>query len=84
MRDIAVFTSQGWIKRANRKAEWALHEPEALSAMAGLNPDLTEAWQLLCLNQFHGILTGTSVTKVFTDARRDFARIMDLAEAAAA
>lgn len=79
-----VFTSQGWIKRANRKAEWALHEAEALSAMAGLNPDLTEAWQLLCLNQFHDILTGTSVTEVFADARRDYARIMDMAEMAAA
>lgn len=77
-----VYTSQGWIKRANRKAEWALHEAEALSAMAGLTPDLTEAWQLLCLNQFHDIVTGTSVAQVFADARKDYARIMDLAEAA--
>lgn len=76
-----VFTSQGWIKRANRKAEWALHEAEALSAMAGLAPDLTEAWQLLCLNQFHDIVTGTSVAQVFEDARKDYARIMGLAEA---
>ncbi|MCC1491445.1 glycoside hydrolase family 38 C-terminal domain-containing protein [Cognatishimia sp. F0-27] len=77
-----VLTSQGWIKRANRKAEWALHEAESLSAMAGLTPDLTEAWQLLCLNQFHDIVTGTSVAQVFADARKDYARIMDLAEAA--
>lgn len=78
-----VYTSQGWIKRANRKAEWALHEAEALCAMAGQAADLDEAWQLLCLNQFHDIITGTSVAEVFQDARRDFARIIQLAEAAA-
>lgn len=77
-----VYTSQGWIKRANRKAEWALHEAEALSAMAELTPDVTEAWQLLCLNHFHDIVTGTSVAQVFEDARKDYARIRALAEAA--
>lgn len=79
-----VYTSQGWIKRANRKAEWALHEAEALCAMAGHAANLDEAWQLLCLNQFHDIVTGTSVSEVFQDARRDYARIMQLAEASAA
>ncbi|WP_299609979.1 glycoside hydrolase family 38 C-terminal domain-containing protein [uncultured Tateyamaria sp.] len=79
-----VLTSQGWIKRANRRAEQALHEAEALSAMAGSTPDLSEAWRLLCLNQFHDIVTGTSVPSVFKDARRDFAKIMEIAERAAA
>ena len=74
-----VYTSQGWIKRANRKAEIALHQAEALAAMAGQHPDLTEAWKLLCLNQFHDIVTGTSVPEVYDDARADYARIMDMA-----
>ncbi len=78
-----VLTSQGWIKRANRLAERALHEAEALSAMAGLTPDLTEAWQLLCLQQFHDIVTGTSVPIVFEEARRDFTRIRAMVETAA-
>ncbi|EBA11563.1 alpha-mannosidase [Roseobacter sp. CCS2] len=78
-----TYTSQGWIKRANRKAEWALHEAEAMAAMAGQSPDLTEAWQLLCLNQFHDIITGTSIGAVFEDARRDFAKIRDVTERAA-
>ena len=77
-----VFTSQGWIKRANRRAEHALHEAEALAAMAGQRPDLTEAWKLLCLNQFHDIITGTSVGVVYDDARRDYARIAEITEAA--
>ncbi|MEL6838655.1 MAG: glycoside hydrolase family 38 C-terminal domain-containing protein [Pseudomonadota bacterium] len=75
-----VFTSQAWIKRANRKAEWALHEAEALSAMAGLAPDLDEVWKLLCLNQFHDIITGTSVPQVFVDARKDHAKIRQSVE----
>ena len=74
-----VYTSQGWIKRANRKAEAALQQAEALAAMAGQYPDLTEAWKLLCLNQFHDIVTGTSVPEVYDDARQDYARIMNLA-----
>ena len=75
-----TLTSQGWIKRANRLAERALHEAEALSAMAGLSPDLTKTWQLLCQQQFHDIVTGTSVPSVFEDARRDFALIRQAAE----
>ena len=77
-----VFTSQGWIKRANRLAEAALHEAEALAAMAGQTPDLEDAWRLLCLNQFHDIITGTSITEVFDDARKDFAAIRKMTAAA--
>jgi alpha-mannosidase len=75
-----VLTSQAWIKRANRKAEILLHEAEALAAMAGTKPDLDEAWKLLCLNQFHDIVTGTSIGQVFEDSRKDFARIDKLVE----
>jgi len=79
-----TYTSQGWIKRANRKAEWALHEAEAMAVMAGQNPDLDEAWRLLCLNQFHDIITGTSIGQVFDKAREDFSAIRKMAEDAAA
>ncbi|GAB5446302.1 alpha-mannosidase [Gymnodinialimonas sp.] len=81
-----VLTSQGWIKRANRKAEVLLHDTELAMALAmaeGQGPsDLTAAWQRLCMTQFHDILTGTSITEVFDDARRDFAFIEAEAEAA--
>lgn len=78
-----VLTSQAWIKRANRKTEWALHEAEALCAMAGVPAELDEAWRLLCLIQFHDIITGTSVPEVFDDARRDFERIEQIVEGVA-
>ncbi|MEM1234789.1 MAG: glycoside hydrolase family 38 C-terminal domain-containing protein, partial [Pseudomonadota bacterium] len=70
-----VYTSQGWIKRANRKAEWALHEAEALAAMLRQRVELSREWKTLCLHQFHDILTGTSITEVFEDARHEFLRL---------
>lgn len=77
-----VLTSQAWIKRANRKAELALHMAEwwqahqrALGKDCALH-DLTSAWEKLLCNQFHDILTGTAVTQVFEDARKDFGAIM--------
>lgn len=83
-----VLTSQGWIKRANRQAEALLHDAEFLGSLAvlagGDAPDLSEAWRLLLLNQFHDILTGTSVPEVFEDARKDHARIRMLTETALA
>lgn len=79
-----TYTSQSWIKRANRKAEWALHEAEAMAVMAGQNPDLSAAWKLVCLNQFHDIITGTSIGEVFEEARQDYAKIAALTEDAAA
>lgn len=82
-----VLTSQAWIKRANRQGEILLHEAEALGAIAHLAtghrpPDLTRAWELLCLNQFHDVVTGTSVSQVFVDAHRQHEHIRDAGEAA--
>ncbi|MEM8580617.1 MAG: glycoside hydrolase family 38 C-terminal domain-containing protein, partial [Pseudomonadota bacterium] len=83
-----VLTGNGWIKRANRKAEALLHDTElamSLAMVAGQAPDdLTEAWRELCTLQFHDILTGTSIPAVFEDAKRDFAEITETAEAALA
>ena len=76
-----VLTGQGWIKRANRKAEAALHRAELLLVMTGTNkmPDvLTEAWRLLCLCQFHDIITGTAIPAVMDEARAAFARVFEV------
>lgn len=87
-----VLTSQGWIKRANRKAELALHSAEWWQSHARAHApqvvlhDLTPAWEKLLCNQFHDILTGTAITEVFDQARADFEMIMSqaaIAESAA-
>jgi alpha-mannosidase len=79
-----VLTSNGAIKRANRRAEAALHEAEALLAMSGRRHDLTRAWERLCLNQFHDIITGTSISEVFEDAAHDYATVHQITEEAVA
>ena len=75
-----VLTGQGWIKRANRQAEASLHRAELLCVLSGktmMPARLNSAWELLCLNQFHDILTGTCIPQVMQQARLDFGQIFD-------
>ncbi|MEM9796124.1 MAG: glycoside hydrolase family 38 C-terminal domain-containing protein [Pseudomonadota bacterium] len=75
-----TLTSQGWIKRANRHSEIALHDVEFLLAATGTPAPaaLRRAWEKLCLNQFHDILPGTSIGAVFADACEDYVYIADV------
>ncbi|WP_345321452.1 hypothetical protein [Candidatus Villigracilis proximus] len=54
-----TYTSQARNKRANRKAEFLLHDTEFIAALASVttnyqypNSLFTEAWKTICLNQF--------------------------------
>ena len=82
-----VYTSQAAIKRGNRKAELALREAEmwgSLTLSEGHAYPLARmdaAWKRLLLNQFHDILPGSSIAKVYEDARRDHRWIIAEAEA---
>ena len=81
-----TLTSQARTKQNNRKSEFMLHDAEFLAAYAALVSDfeyphgtLQQAWELTCLNHFRDILPGSSVTSVYDDADRDYARIRELA-----
>ncbi|MFP4345335.1 MAG: alpha-mannosidase [Anaerolineales bacterium] len=71
-----TYTTQSRIKRANRKSEFLLHDAEFLATWASLlDPGydypaetFREAWRLVCLNQFHDILPGTSIGEVYREA----------------
>ena len=84
-----VYTSQAAIKRGNRKSELTLREAEMWGALAGLKSAsysyplsrMDSAWKRLLLNQFHDILPGSSIGKVYEDARRDHRWIISEAEA---
>jgi len=71
-----TYTTQAWLKRANRKNEIRLHALEWLAALAGEHgyrldkARLDAMWQNLMLTQFHDILPGTSVTEVYDDEVR--------------
>lgn len=85
-----TYTTQAWLKRANRKCEIALHNVEWLATLArtlGLDdvlPDKAEldrAWQDLLLSQFHDILPGTSVGETYEQVRPIMRRIADTSSA---
>lgn len=82
-----TYTTQSRNKRANRKSEFALHDAEFLGAFAATmdgtfdypTEQLTEAWKLLCLNQFHDIIPGSSIGEVYVESLEQYDRIMELA-----
>lgn len=80
-----TLTTQAHVKKSNALGEARLRLAEALAAMAGRSERsrtvLDEAWKLLCLNQFHDILPGSSIGEVYEDARRDHARIAQIVDA---
>src|SRR5690606_10785111 len=81
-------TTQARNKYANRKSEFLLHDAEFLATVAdqyepGYYPadDLRRAWELVCLNQFHDILPGSSITQVYKDSQAQYAEVAQIAEA---
>ncbi len=85
-----TFTTQARNKRANRKSEFLLHDAEFLATMAALlNPRyeypvdaLRRAWELVCLNQFHDIIPGSSITDVYVESQQQYQEVYQLGVAA--
>ena len=72
-----TYTTQAATKKANRKAEWLLHDVEFLAATAARKGalkyprlELERLWKILLLNQFHDILPGSSIGLVYEDNKR--------------
>lgn len=70
-----TYTSQARTKRGNRKSELALREAELWATVArsqtGFNFDsqtLKSTWRKVMLNQFHDILPGSSIHRVYEEA----------------
>ena len=73
-----VFTSQGFVKRGNRRCEQGLRDAELIAVARGDDyprDELERLWRLLLLQQFHDILPGSSIRAVYEDAQRDFAEL---------
>ncbi len=87
-----TYTTQSRNKRANRQSEFLLHDAEFLAAWAALlDPTYTypaetfrRAWELVCLNQFHDILPGSSIGPVYAESQYQYAQVRALAAAAQA
>jgi alpha-mannosidase len=82
-----TYTTQARNKRANRKSEFRLHDAEFLASFARILDEkydypfesLRLAWQLLCLNQFHDIIPGSSIGEVYADSQSQYDQISTLA-----
>ncbi len=81
-----TYTTQAMIKKGNRRAEHVLRAWEMLAAMAAFAgkakypaEELEKNWKLLLTNQFHDILPGSSIARVYEEAKVDIARIRDAA-----
>ena len=77
-----TYTSVPWIKKANRDTEFLMANTEILASLNSIEnkttypqKDIETAYKKLLLNQFHDILPGSSIKKVYDDARIDFAKI---------
>lgn len=82
-----TYTTQSRNKRANRKSEFALHDAEFLATVANrLDSDyvyphdaLRKAWELVCLNQFHDIIPGSSIHEVYVDSQAQYQEVFRIA-----
>ncbi|MEX0941821.1 MAG: alpha-mannosidase [Pseudomonadales bacterium] len=71
-----TYTSQALVKKRNREIELLLRENEFLWAQ--LDPDLyprqefERIWKVLLLNQFHDIIPGSSINRVYHEAHEQY------------
>ncbi|MEN6478793.1 MAG: glycoside hydrolase family 38 C-terminal domain-containing protein [Anaerolineales bacterium] len=82
-----TLTSQARTKRGNRKSELALREAELwLTAAAALKgapiprQALDDAWRRVLLNQFHDIIPGSSIHRVYEEAEAEYAKALAAAD----
>ena len=77
-----TYTSQAMIKQKNREGELALREMEMWSCLAeaeGWQYPLEKAdglWKTLLLHQFHDILPGSSIARVYVEAREAMEKLL--------
>lgn len=75
-----TYTTQANNKRDNRRSEELLHDVEFLWAISGKSvpkKEINHLWELVCLNQFHDIIPGSSINEVYRDSDKDYAAVLD-------
>ena len=77
-----TYTTQALVKKNNRKNELLLREAELWSVIAQkregyiVNQEaLSKGWKKLLLNQFHDILPGSSIARVYEEANAEHTRL---------
>lgn len=76
-----TYTTQAFNKKSNRRSEYGLQDLEALCCAAGQTgysyptDKLEQLWKKVLLLQFHDILPGSSIQRVYTESREDYLEI---------
>jgi alpha-mannosidase len=85
-----TYTSQAKTKLGNRRSEFALREAEMWGAAAQVlsgfeypGEEMDTAWRAVLLNQFHDIIPGSSIQRVYEEAQAAYAEVIETAEAVA-
>jgi alpha-mannosidase len=83
-RHQGTYTTQARSKRANRKVEFLLRELELCAAWAAVEEgfpypreELLALWREVLLYQFHDILPGSSITRVYDESLARYAVIIE-------
>ena len=77
-----TYTTQARNKYYNRRCEFALTELEFASLLAGEYPknDLDDMWREVLLYQFHDILPGSSIARVYEESVARYREILNKAQ----
>ncbi len=73
-----TYTSQALMKKNNRQGEIMMHNLELWSVLASWKGmkypagELEEMWKIVLLHQFHDILPGTCIARVYEEAAKTF------------
>ena len=82
-----TYTTQGANKYYNRRCEYALQDLEAFCALAWLRgreypqDKIDRWWKEALLYQFHDIIPGSSITRVYEESRERYKAILEEVEA---
>lgn len=79
-----TYTSQARTKKGNRKCEFLLREAEIWGTLANTangypfgNMTLDQDWKTILTNQFHDILPGSSIKRVYEEAEADYKKVTE-------
>ncbi|MFH1421565.1 MAG: glycoside hydrolase family 38 C-terminal domain-containing protein, partial [Planctomycetota bacterium] len=82
-----TYTSQAHTKLGNRKSEFLLREAEmwcvvakAMKNSAIPEKELHNTWKTVLLNQFHDILPGSSIHRVYEEAEKAYSDVINTVE----
>jgi alpha-mannosidase len=82
-----TYTSQARTKLSNRKSEFILRDAELWGSAAQAfgqyqfpSAEIHDAWQTVLLNQFHDVIPGSSIARVYEEAELSYRQVQEAAQ----